>query len=51
MHQEVYNIDKYIIDKIATTKAAGGRIIAIGTTVLRALESAYEEDQIKTGYN
>jgi S-adenosylmethionine:tRNA ribosyltransferase-isomerase len=51
MHQEIYNIPKSIIKKIAETKAKNGRIVAIGTTVLRALESAYEEDIIKTGYN
>ena len=38
MHEEVYYVDAKIIDAIAKTKAKGGRIIAIGTTVLRALE-------------
>lgn len=51
MHEEVYYLDANIIDAIAKTKAKGGRIIAIGTTVLRALESAYAEEVIKKDYN
>ena len=51
MHAEIYNIDNNVIDKIIKTKTAGGRVIAIGTTVLRALESAFEKKVIKKGYN
>ena len=51
MHEEVYYLDANIIDAIAKTKANGGRIIAIGTTVLRALESAFAEEVIKKDYN
>lgn len=51
MHEEVYYLDAKIIDAIAKTKAKGGRIIAIGTTVLRALESAFAEEVIKKDYN
>jgi len=51
MHEEVYYIDANVIDAIAKTKAKGGRIIAIGTTVLRALESAFAEEVIKKDYN
>ena len=51
MHEEVYYIDTNVIDAIAKTKAKGGRIIAIGTTVLRALESAFAEEEIKKDYN
>lgn len=51
MHEEVYYLDANIIDAIAKTKAKGGRIIAIGTTVLRALESAFAEEEIKKDYN
>ena len=51
MHEEVYYLDANIIDAIAQTKAKGGRIIAIGTTVLRALESAFAEEVIKKDYN
>ena len=51
MHEEVYYIDTNVIDAISKTKAKGGRIIAIGTTVLRALESAFAEEEIKKDYN
>tara|TARA_B110000444_G_scaffold233115_1_gene242318 strand:+ start:85 stop:1116 length:1032 start_codon:yes stop_codon:yes gene_type:complete len=51
MHEEIYNINTDVIDAIAKTKSSGGRVIAIGTTVLRALESSYEKDITKKGYN
>ena len=44
MHFEWYEIDPELIAKIKATKAAGGRVIAIGTTSLRALESAAKDD-------
>jgi S-adenosylmethionine:tRNA ribosyltransferase-isomerase len=37
---EEYHLSEKMIEKIHTTKAAGGRVIAVGTTVVRALESA-----------
>lgn len=40
MHQEYYQIPVETIKAIQQTKLSGGRIIAIGTTVTRALESA-----------
>lgn len=40
MHSELYNISQTTIDMIAATKKRGGKITAIGTTALRALESA-----------
>lgn len=40
MHSELYNISQATIDVIATTKKRGGKVTAIGTTALRALESA-----------
>ncbi len=40
MHAEWYRIPAATADAIATTRARGGRIIAIGTTCVRALESA-----------
>jgi S-adenosylmethionine:tRNA ribosyltransferase-isomerase len=40
MHSELYNISQTTIDMIAATKKHGGKITAIGTTALRALESA-----------
>ena len=40
MHSEYYEISTETIDKIEQAKAIGGRIIAVGTTAVRALESA-----------
>ncbi|HHE08131.1 MAG TPA: tRNA preQ1(34) S-adenosylmethionine ribosyltransferase-isomerase QueA [Chlorobaculum parvum] len=40
MHREFYNISESSARKIGEVKAAGGRVVAIGTTVTRALEHA-----------
>ena len=40
MHSERFEIPQATVDTIASTRAAGGRIVAVGTTSLRALESA-----------
>ncbi len=40
MHSEWLNVGAELIDQIHRTRAAGGRVIAVGTTVVRALESA-----------
>ncbi|TNF90236.1 MAG: tRNA preQ1(34) S-adenosylmethionine ribosyltransferase-isomerase QueA, partial [Gammaproteobacteria bacterium] len=44
MHTERYRISEGCIEAIETTRAAGGRIVAVGTTVVRALESAAAAD-------
>lgn len=41
MHSESVEISSRLIKKIKLCKKKGGRIIAVGTTTLRALESAY----------
>ncbi|MEM7405756.1 MAG: tRNA preQ1(34) S-adenosylmethionine ribosyltransferase-isomerase QueA [Pseudomonadota bacterium] len=40
MHAERYAIDAELCARIESTRAGGGRIVAVGTTVVRALESA-----------
>jgi S-adenosylmethionine:tRNA ribosyltransferase-isomerase len=40
MHSEWFNVPESTVDAIRATKAAGGRIVSVGTTTLRALESA-----------
>jgi len=50
MHSEKFEITNQTKNKIETAKKNGGRIIAIGTTVLRALESACINDEIMTGH-
>jgi S-adenosylmethionine:tRNA ribosyltransferase-isomerase len=44
MHSERFEIPQATADAIAATHAAGGRVIAVGTTSLRALESAGNPD-------
>ena len=49
MHSEVYHIPIETINLIEKTRAAGGKITAVGTTVLRALESAAQTGNIVAG--
>jgi len=49
MHSERYEIPQPTVDAISQAHATGGRVIAAGTTSLRALESASAEGQLKTG--
>ena len=44
MHSEFYRIEQSEADKINRAKANGHRVIAVGTTSTRTLESAAEED-------
>jgi S-adenosylmethionine:tRNA ribosyltransferase-isomerase len=44
MHAEWGRIDQATADRLNAARAAGGRIIAVGTTSLRLLESAAAED-------
>lgn len=44
MHSERFEIPPATAAAIAATRAAGGRVIAVGTTSLRALESAGNDD-------
>ena len=50
MHSEEFMISQDVYDRIEQTKKNGGRIIAIGTTVLRALESAYNQSKKVTNF-
>ncbi|MEI6758109.1 MAG: tRNA preQ1(34) S-adenosylmethionine ribosyltransferase-isomerase QueA [Chlorobium sp.] len=49
MHREFYSIPRESIEKICQVKAAGGRIVAVGTTVTRALEHAAERIESYSG--
>ena len=40
MHSEWYQLPDTLVDAIAKTRARGGRIVAVGTTSMRALEAA-----------
>jgi S-adenosylmethionine:tRNA ribosyltransferase-isomerase len=43
MHSEWGRIDQAVADRLNAAKAAGGRLIAVGTTSLRLFESAADE--------
>jgi S-adenosylmethionine:tRNA ribosyltransferase-isomerase len=49
MHSEWYEVPQATVDTIARTRAAGGRIVAAGTTTLRALESAALSGTLQAG--
>ncbi len=47
MHSEYYEVSQAVVDKIQHTKQAGGRVVAIGTTAVRSLESAAKSGTLK----
>ncbi len=49
MHQEWYEVSEQAADAIARTKSSGGRIVAVGTTVVRTLESAVQPGKVCAG--
>ena len=49
MHSERYTIPQATVEAIREATARGGRIISVGTTSLRALESAAVDGQVKAG--
>ncbi|ADL56298.1 tRNA preQ1(34) S-adenosylmethionine ribosyltransferase-isomerase QueA [Gallionella capsiferriformans] len=49
MHSECYQISQATVDAIEQTHAAGGRVVAVGTTSLRALESAAASGELQSG--
>ena len=46
MHREWLNVGAHLVEQMRRTRAAGGRVIAVGTTVVRALESATCDGQV-----
>ena len=47
MHSEWLNVGAELVAQVRRTRAAGGRVIAVGTTVVRALESAMRDGQLQ----
>lgn len=47
MHREWLNVGAGLVEQIQRTRHAGGRVIAVGTTVVRALESATVEGELR----
>ena len=49
MHREFYRITAEVVDRILRTKQSGGRVVAIGTTAVRSLESAAKNGVLTAG--
>jgi S-adenosylmethionine:tRNA ribosyltransferase-isomerase len=49
MHSELYHIPDETIALIEKTRKMGGKVTAVGTTVLRALESAAQYEKLSAG--
>ena len=49
MHSERFAIPPATVEAIARTRARGGRVIAVGTTSLRALEAAAQNGELAAG--
>ncbi len=44
MHSEKYEISQVLVDKIKTVKKAGKKVLAVGTTSMRVLESSLDQN-------
>ncbi len=51
MHTEYVEVSQQVVDQINNTKQAGGRVIAVGTTAVRSIESAAKEGELKAFYS
>ena len=49
MHRERFELPQATVDAVARTRARGGRVIAVGTTSLRALEAAAQAGELRAG--
>jgi S-adenosylmethionine:tRNA ribosyltransferase-isomerase len=49
MHTEWYTMPQETVDAVRATRAAGGDVVAVGTTSLRALESASQSGRLEAG--
>jgi S-adenosylmethionine:tRNA ribosyltransferase-isomerase len=49
MHEETYTIDEETASRVEKAKAEGRRVVAVGTTSVRALESAWEGGGLRRG--
>jgi S-adenosylmethionine:tRNA ribosyltransferase-isomerase len=47
MHSEYLEVDSELCDRVRATKAAGGRVVAVGTTSVRSLETAAAEGELR----
>ena len=50
MHKEYFAVSQDTVDAVLKAREIGGRVIAIGTTAVRALESASKHGQLEAGF-
>ena len=50
MHKEFFQVPQATVDAITLTKKRGGRVVAVGTTAVRALESAAVTGELLAGF-
>ena len=50
MHSEIYFVSKDVCEKVNTSKMNGKKVICVGTTSLRSIESAATYDEINKKY-
>jgi S-adenosylmethionine:tRNA ribosyltransferase-isomerase len=49
MHNEFFQVSQQCVNVVKETRAKGGRVVAIGTTAVRALESASVSGELQAG--
>lgn len=49
MHSERYSVPESTAEAIGRTRGSGGRVVAVGTTVVRTLESVFDGEEIAPG--
>jgi S-adenosylmethionine:tRNA ribosyltransferase-isomerase len=47
MHAEYLEVDQHLCQQVAATRERGGRVVAVGTTVVRSLETAAGSGDLK----
>ncbi len=45
MHSEIYHVSPQTVEAIEKTREQGGRVVAVGTTSMRSLESAWSSEE------
>lgn len=51
MHSEYIEVSQSVVDAVNRTRAAGKRVVAVGTTSVRSLESASQQGEIAPFYD
>jgi S-adenosylmethionine:tRNA ribosyltransferase-isomerase len=50
MHKEYFRVPQETVQAVNEAKVRGGRVVAIGTTAVRALESASQNGRLESGF-